>query len=355
MKLELLKGDGPNLKDPRVERRAHDVLALAYDIQLSNDGVRRMSNKEFYAVIGQPNRNPGTYFKHLFVHAEAYSKGGKNYGYATVPHRVERLAHALGITNGLAEAAHRAGKSFLTDPGKRADQPRKGDRYYPWWATMKRVHRSTLFLQEHGRGWDYDLEAAKPTLTLQMWRSLMAVHHPMKLKYDSACQLPAWSALVSNRKLIRQNLAREAGLTDDQAKWAIQSVLNSGVASPKNSSFTDRLGVDGTKRLMAAPTYQALRTDFQTFWKHLKDMPIQFGEAKTAGEALSAFYNELEHRVMSVIEKELGDTRAWFIHDGFMTVDQVDKTRLEEAVRRELNLDVKLDETKLEVETETEE
>jgi hypothetical protein len=340
----LTLGKPPNLKDPRIERRAKAVLALAYDIQLSPEGMKRLHNERLYAVIGQPNRSPGSYFKTLFIPASPYSKDGRSYGYVTNSERVQKLADALGVTNGLADAAHRAGKSFLTPPGPRASQPRTGDRYYPWWVTMRREHRIELFLQEHGQGFDYDLEAAKPALTLQVWRKLMAEHRPIQLKHSEACRLPTWTALVADRKAFRQRLAAEVEITEEHAKWVCQSVLNSGVASPRNASYVERLGVPATKRLMANDLYQGLRADFQTFWRRLRELPVNFGEAKTAGEALSAFYNDLERRVMDVIEQRLpADTPAWFIHDGFMTVTPVDTDALERAVQDQLNLSIRID------------
>jgi hypothetical protein len=150
---------------------------------------------------------------------------------------------------------------------------------------------------------------------------------------------------VANRKQFRARLAEECGITEEQAKWVCQSVLNSGFASPKNSSFIERIGYDGTVRVQQSPAYIALREDFKTFWKYLKQMPKFKNGSGTAGEILSAFYNWLEMQTMDIIADELRGTDVWFVHDGFMTVERVQTEKLERAVRERMGVQIKLEET----------
>lgn len=336
----------PDLTDPRVLKRALKVLDLAYDIQMLPKAVKRMGANEFYKVIGQPNRNPGTYFKHLFEHSAPYSKGGASFEYRTNRDRVDALAKELQVQKGLTAAAHRAGKSFKDPVPKRSDLPRTGDRVYPWWALMKRDLRLELFVQEHGVCYDYDLEAAKPTVTLQVWNTLMHEKKPILMKHSDACKLPAWTALVSNRSEFREKFSREAGITLAQAKWVCQSVLNGGVASPLNQSYLDELGRDATMRVQDAPMYQALRADFQVFWKHLKELGIEFQGARSAGEVLSRLYNQIEDQIMNVIENEI-QTPIWYVHDGFMSATEIDVPALERAIAEKTKFSVKLEMTKI--------
>lgn len=336
----------PNLKDPRLVRRATQVLDFAYDLQIVPHGRRAMRATELYKITGTPRpgakTDPAGYFKTLFRQLGSYSKGSEfkdasTYVYMAIPHRVTRLAEAIGYKDGLVRAAHRKGWSFLNAPGPRSELRRTGDRVYPWWALMQRDVRVELFVAELGQGYDYDIEAAKPTVTLQAW----------KKQFPTAPTLKTWERLVADRKTFRVTLADEVGITVEQAKDVCQTVLNGGWASPvKKNGICEAIGEAATRRLMESSIYQNLRADFKTFWTVLKESGT-VPEILSAGEAGSLFYNRIEDEIMSVVAEELKTQDVWFIHDGFMTKDKIHKARIEEAIFFRTGYDVHLEETDL--------
>lgn len=344
----------PAFTDPRIKRRAEKVLDFAYDLRLLPSGERGMKATEFYGIIGKIGRGPSDYFNTMFRKVGYYSKlavagQASTYKYRPIMPRVQKCADAIGYKDGLLKAAQRKGYSFLNDPGRRSELRRTGHRVYPWWALMEHKARHELFVAEHGKGWDYDIEAAKPTVTLQAWTRLLRSLKPEALKKPE-CKLPAWNALVADRRAYRENMAEEAGITVQQAKEVCQIVLNSGYASPvSKNAICEILGVESTKRLMGCATYLRLRADFRVFWAELKglDAEIDVLMDLKPGEAMSHFYNKIEDEIMDVVDRELSNRGIWFIHDGFMSANQIDTKSIEEAILFETGYSIKFEESDL--------
>lgn len=352
----------PDFSEPRRRRRAETVLDFAYDLRLAAHGTRAMKATEFYKIIGTRGRSTAIYFATLFRQVGAYGvyvgdgiehKARKStYKYQAVPHRVSRLAKAVEYTDGLVKAAGRKGWSFLTPPGPRSELPRTGDRVYPWWALMPADARHELFVAEHGQGFDYDIEAAKPTVTLQAWQRLMKAHRPAALK-SAECKLPTWTELVKNRTAFRERLADEVDISVEQAKGVCQTVLNGGWAAPVTANgICELIGRDATLRLIENATYKALRADFQVFWRELKELNELAGldliaTGESPGQSVSTFYNRIEDEVMSAVAEELKGWDVWFIHDGFMTKDKIPTTVAEKAIFLRTGYQVKLEEADL--------
>lgn len=332
----------PSFSDPRIHRRAEKVLEFAYDLMFVPQGQQALHSKEYYKIIGTIGRGPAAYFDTLFAKVGSYSKGspakaGQTYKYRPRRDRVQRCADAAGYTDGLLKAAARAGRSFRTAPGPRAQLPRTGDRVYPWWALMPSDIRKELFVLEHGKGFDYDIEAAKPTVTLQAWEKL----------FPEAPVLKTWRRLVNDRKTFRQELADAAGITEDQAKFVCQVVLNGSWASPvSKNGICERIGEAGTRRVMESKLYQNLRADFKIFWDYLKDSGT-IPAGLEVGAACSRFYNQIEDEIMNVVAEELKTQDVWFIHDGFMTSTEINRTALQEVVKFKTGYDIRFDQTDL--------
>lgn len=342
----------PNFKDSRNLARAHKVVDLAFDLLLGPGGRRSMSAKALYKVIGNPSREPGRYFKTI-LRAEGQYAPGQSYTYRVVPHRLDRLAKAIGRDHNLVAAAQERGYNFLVPPGRRADLPRTGDRVYPWWALMMSTVRRELFLANHGRGFDYDIEAAKPTVTLQAWRNLMNTFRPDRAQQE-VCRLDTWTSLVENRTAFRMNMAIAAGVTTDHAKFICQAVLNGAWASPhSDNSIRQLIGYDATVRLMESAIYKQLRADFQVFYTELKEIDALSGlgivkSGQTPGQAISGLYNRIEDKIMNAVDIFFaGKVNVWFIHDGFITKEKISRSDLEKFVEEETGYIIRLDEKEL--------
>lgn len=207
---------------------------------------------------------------------------------------------------------------------------------------MQSEVRHELFLAEHGRLFDYDIEAAKPTVTLQAWRRLMQTHQPNRLR-DPTCTLPTWSRLVADRTAFRTELAAEVTISMGNAKAVCQAVLNGAWASPHPSnSICAELGRDTTLRLMDSAMYKALRADFQVFWSELQVLNrmanlMLIPEGASPGQAISLLYNQIEDEIMSAADSffEREGRHVWFVHDGFMSDVDICRSGLEEFISHE--------------------
>ncbi len=342
----------PNLNDSRNAARANKVVDLAYDILLGPGGKRAIRATDLCRVIGNPSRYPGTYFRTIF-RAEGLYGPSQSYTYRVVPHRLERLAKAIGRENGLSAAARLRGYNFRVPPGRRADLPRTGDRVYPWWALMKSAVRTQLFLADHGCGFDYDIEAAKSTVTLQAWRSMMETFRPAYADHPY-CQLPTWTALVVDRTAFRMEMGETVGISNDHAKFVCQAILNGGWASPHaENSIRQLIGHDATVRLLNSTIYRQLRDDFQIFYAELKEIDAASGleiikPGQTAGQAISALYNRIEDEIMGAVDKFFaGTVDVWFIHDGFITRERISRPGLEAFIKEETGYLIRFDEKEI--------
>ena len=338
----LTRGAIPDFsRDPRRRRAALRALDLAHELDMSPNGQRGITAKELRKILGNASSSRFAAFLHtLFDQRGYYSTAGACYEYQPVHHRVERLERILGVQGGFLAYAETAGKSFRVAPPL-SEYTRTGDRHYHWWTNMRREARQRLFLQTHGRMFDYDLEAAKPSLTLQAWNRWMQQHHPVQFQSNPDCRLPTWTRLVSNRTAFRAEMALECGISKDDAKKVCQNVLNGAWASADaRNGICQLVGRAATHRIMASELYLGLRKDFRVMWSFFKKSKTVQGQ--TAGQCMSAFYNRLEMQVMAVIADTV-KVPAWFIHDGFMTHDQVDVAELVEAVKFSTGYDVKVE------------
>lgn len=315
------------------------ALELCYELQLSPTGCRAMSVGELRKILGSSNNDLTRYLHTLVRQVGAYTIGGATYKYSAVDERVSKLEQALNVGSGLQVYAEAHGKSFKEAP-TRSEYKCTGDRHYNWWTNMRKDLRQKLFLDTHGVLYDYDIEAAKPTLTLQAWRNWMDINFPTDHKHLDACKLTTWSELVNNRTQFRAALSHEVGISDAEAKVVCQNVLNSAFASTHHENgICEAIGKEATERLMKCELYVGLRADFKTMWSYLKKLAPP---GTTAGQYMSRFYDALERKVMDVIEREL-EVDAWFIHDGFMTCKEVNTDILEAKVRDETGWNVKLE------------
>lgn len=341
-------------KDPRRRKKALQALDLCYEIDLAPGGKKGYTASELRKILGNAsskNTDLAAYLHTLIRQIGFYSKSGITYEYQTVPHRVMRLERILGVERGFLTFAEATGRTFRTCP-PRSSYRITGDRHYNWWTNTRKEVRQKLFLATHGVLYDYDLEAAKPTVILQAWRRWMAQHHPMDIRLFDKCQVPTWSELVYNRRAFREALAHQVGISTSEAKAVCQTVLNSATASPHpENGICQLIGTDATKRLMENDLYRGLQADFKTVWSYFKKLAEP---GQTAGEFMSAIYNRHERRVMDAIDEVLREAQvdAWYVHDGFMCTRKVDVTSLESEIKARTGMTLKLEEQIFEAERE---
>jgi hypothetical protein len=327
------------------------TLDLAFEILLSPNGKKYIYANEFYEVVGRPNQKSGYYdiLSSLFHDVDYYRVSregvpGNPYAKAVNEARLEKWlslgnvqsdALRVEIPDLKAKALAR-GWSFET-PVRRAEMHRKNHRVYGWWVTLKSSVRKRLFLETHPEMWDYDIQAAKPTLLLQ---EFARARETAPWRHRSASNVSAWSDLVEDRTKVRRRLMTEADLTTDDAKEVINVLLQGGHASPGGGAIVETIGKSRARALMESETYRALQADFAFAWDfYFKHMPGAQG--LTRGEFMSRFYNALEDKVMTAIEDEVS---GWFVHDGFFSHVRQDKDRLEDIIKSKTGLEVKLEE-----------
>lgn len=331
-------------KDPRRLKKAKAALELCYELDLSKNGCKQISATNLRKVLGNQSNSNSEFsaFLHTLVRqVGVYSKiNGTTYGYQTVPHRVSRLEALIGQEGGLRMHAEMQGKSFAVCPSRDEYKLADDNRYYCWFTNVRKEIRQKLFVETHGVLYDYDIEAAKATVTLQAWREWMQINHPGALRSSNACKLATWSKLVYNRKAFRKQLAEEVGISVQHAKEICQSVLNSGFATPHfDNPICQLIGTNATRVLLDNDLYKGLRADFQTMWQYFEEIA---DEGQTSGQFMSAMYNKQEKQIMDAVAESLS-VDAWYVHDGFMTHEEVDMEILAEQVKQKTGLNVKFE------------
>lgn len=321
-------------KDPRRRKRALAALDLCYEVLLQRNGVMTLHHKKLREILGQPNTNFAKFLHTLFLQDGFYVVGKISYKYRVDNERRQKLEQLVDH-HGFLEFAKRHGKSFEHAPARETYKI-SSDRHYNWWTNCAREVRKELFIAQHGVLYDYDLQAAKPALTLIAWKNWVSECKPNE---DSS--LPTWEKYVLDRKTFRVELAEELGVSTDQAKDIIQRILNSAVISPnKDSGFCQDYSIAKVRLMMKSDKCTGLADDFKKAWNLIKD---QREPGQTAGEFMSRLYNSLERQVMDVIDSKI-TTEAWYVHDGFMTYEPVDVHMLEREVLDKHGFKIKIDE-----------
>jgi hypothetical protein len=259
---------------------------------------------------------------------------------------------------------------------------RKGHRYYHALQNLPKKTREQIFA-DHGYRWDYDIEAAMPTLIKQYAQQRGLV-----------IPTPYYDDFLLNRNDIRNQIAQDLGITKSQAKVLLTSLINGAKVALSNGHNTyaiHELLEDETDHLIAIsrivaitgcddwdiaphPWISGFRDDINTIWfaikqagaitRKFKDISyervnkdtgeiyeINYTKELPLSSKQKAFlYQMLEHQVMYSVRNylELNYIKYYQIHDGMMTDKQIDTNELIDYIKKETGFSVRFQERLME-------
>jgi hypothetical protein len=188
-------------------------------------------------------------------------------------------------------------------------------------------------LAHWGYNYNYDIVCAAPRLVLQ---------------YAKKCGLnkptPLMDRYVRDTKAMRQELADQLGMTTDQIKLVINSILNGSHISHKtDTSLFIELGRSHVliDRLQASPTITDIKKEIKSLWDAIKPHRTLTTTRITPRDKSDA-YRELEEQVIRSVNKYLTKTKnkGLMQHDGWTTCDVIDINELRTYVRSSTGYDL---------------
>ena len=228
----------------------------------------------------------------------------------------------------------------------------KSNREYHNLQNIPRDIRRKKFAQM-GYKYDYDIEAAAPTLLLQRAR----INGLTK-------ETPVIDYLLANKVEIRNIIAQDCGISYEQSKQVITALFQGGRISTfhLNMIYSRTLNYD-TRAMMALKDHalvEALKEEIRLMWKYLskeieketyKDKNGVTKTRTTSGRQRAEIYRATEQLIMKQIKKYLKRQRQIrFIteHDGWRTDTKIDRDELRTYVRRTTGYRIMIDFTEVE-------
>jgi len=258
---------------------------------------------------------------------------------------------------------------------------RKGNRYYHALQNLPKKTREQVFA-EYGYRWDYDIEAAMPTL-IKQYAQQKGLTTPT----------PYYDDFLLNRNDIRNQLARELNASVPQVKILLTSLINGAKVAVSNNHSTyaihellsdegNDMGeariimINGDEELDIPPHkwITGFREDIKVIWsaikqagaitRKFKDISYERVNQETGeihgihytkelpltSKQKAFLYQMLEHQVMYSVRNylELNYIKYYQIHDGMMTNNQVDVNELIDYIKKETGFSVRFQERLME-------
>ena len=331
-------------EQPRVRARIQKVLAFLKPYLL-NSKPKSIRSAELTEVFGNQNSPQAARLRAmLLIQSGAYKPGVKSYEYAVKRDGYERLAALIGETVPTNLDVARELYSGIATGALVPEytEPTVGARRYHALQNLPKAIRAELF-----SGWfDYDIEAAAPTLVYQWACKVNERLSPKK----SGTPFPTIRRLVEDRTSIREHFTEVTGLGMPTAKSIVIRLFFGAGLAPNGKQAIFRLvnrDRDVLNRLKADPFVSAFRREVSLMWKLvLNDENSRNGmvafrtgrvipKPSTRGKQRMSIYLRLERQVIDAIEEVLlsDGLRPVLIHDGFMVRGQIDRERIEREVQ----------------------
>ena len=235
-------------------------------------------------------------------------------------------------------------------------EPKLGGRRYSAFQSIRKKTRAVIF-----KGWfDYDIEAAAPTLVYQVACRIHRRLYPEK----SNLPYPMVARLVDHKDEVRQHVAEVTGLDTKTVKSVLAALFFGARLFPHRAQAIYRLvGLNESviDRLKADPFVQAFKRQASAMWAAvLTDENVSNGLlALRGGKAVAkaakkskqrmAVYARLERQVVDVMESVLAAEKIvpLLMHDGFMVRTKVDVNRLTTTVLEQTGFVIRLSESQV--------
>jgi hypothetical protein len=345
-------------EQPRVRARIKKVLSFLKPYLLTSR-PKSIKSSALTEVFGNQNSPQAARLRSmLLIQSGTYKPGVKSYEYTVKRDGYERLAAMIGEaapTN--LDVAHElyGGVATGTETPEYTE-PTVGARRYHAIQNLPKSLRADVF-----KGWfDYDIEAAAPTLVYQWACKVHSRLNPKK----AGTPFPSIQRLVEDRTSIRELVAQIAGLDMPTAKSIVIRLFFGAGLVPSGKQAIFRLvnrDRDVLDRLKADPFVSAFRREVSLMWKlvltdeNSRNGMVAFRTGKvipkpaTRGKQRMGIYLRLERQVIDAIEDVLrvDGVVPVLIHDGFMVRGRIDRERVQREVLTRTGVVIRLAEARV--------
>ena len=345
-------------EQPRVKARIEGVLQFCKPYLLLRKPTP-ISSAALTKAFGNQNSPQAERLRAmLLVQSGTYQAGVKSYSYTLKRDGFAKLSALIGVPmeSDVEMARELYSGIVVGSEVPEYTEPTKGARRYHAVQNLPKTLRAELF-----KGWfDYDIEAAAPTLVYQLACSVYRKWNLAKADVP----YPSVKRLVDDRTAVRQHIADVTGLDFNTAKGIVVALFFGAKLVPHEKQAIFRLvrnDREVMERLKADPFVRAFRRDISAMWAMLlMDENARNGvqgfrtgvivpKPETKSKQKMAMYLRLERQVIDVVEAELRRDGAVpvLIHDGFMVRGKIDKLRIESAIQAKTGFVIRLAEARV--------
>jgi len=334
----------PNFRDPRNQRRCNEALNFV-ELFARSDEPKSIASTQLYKHFGNTSRPLGKWLlETLLVVADPYfnTATGTTKKYLKNQRGVNDVKQYLGLKDFEPKIEDQLTAQIQSGE---FEYDSKSNRLFNPLQFIPRRHRSKI-LNNHGYRYHYDISSAAPRLLVQRAQRLAPNTEFKHLTH-----------YINNRDQVRSEISQCCGISIEQAKTVVNSILQGGVISAwyQNKTFIDlNYNFDAVIRLNNNPTVIDIKRDISELWKSLRDeFPVDYYTNKNgkqirkrlSGRQKSGYYRELEHEVGDVIRRLLRKqrVRALWLHDGWCCDKAVDPSHIVNEVRRQTGFVIELD------------
>ena len=199
---------------------------------------------------------------------------------------------------------------------------------------------------KNGYNYNYDIQCAAPRLILQYARKC-GLNKPT----------PHMDLYLQDRKFVRDEIAKQTGLTTDEVKFVINAILQGAYITHKyDTSIINHLGgrhllID---KLKQNEFINNLKEEIKLIWSFIKPHRTQRTITNKNGLSVklrltpkdkSEIYRELEELVLKEIQRYLVRTnnRGLLEHDGWTCMNAIDMNELRSLVRSNTGYEIEID------------
>lgn len=192
--------------------------------------------------------------------------------------------------------------------------------------------------------WEYDFSNCHYSILLQM-----------AARYGYQCT--AIEQYLTNKKSTRQEIARQAGISEEQAKTCLLAILYGARQSERpENAIPEAIGVDAAKRLYQVEFFANLKTDIGKARRAiLKGHPRthkgwitnlmgkSIGGKQPAEKILAHLIQGVEAKALKTAIDSQGGSIVLLQHDGFASTTKLDAEAIEQAVTKATGYTLKLE------------
>lgn len=357
--------NNPSIDLTKKPARKRALIVLNW-IELYVKDARPISKTELFGVFGNTSRQPGKALKELFLEvADPYynMNTGSCIKYRKNRSGINWVKQQLGLKNFVPVLDSALDQQLASGEIEYKD---KSQRLWSKFQFIEKSIRNPL-LKSKGYHWDYDIEAAAPTLLYQYSQRLyqqqwLKLNQTKKLRRPHKFVANSIDTYINNRSAIRQQIALDCECSVDDVKKTINALFQGGVLSIyKDSKLFQDLGCD-YRKISALKNNKFLcdiKKEIKQMWSIIKEeLPVRYRTDKNgvskrvavSGRDKSGVYMNIEREIAEVIRGHLKETsnRHLWIHDGWSCAKRVYSEELISEVRRKTGYLIKLTERAIE-------